>query len=76
MKALDFLKTKGITKATCYTDGGGTYYVDELAKLMEDYAALHQPHVGGSFTAADMEEAYNDGAGINKPRDFDIENCR
>ena len=30
--------------------------------------------VSGSFTAADMEEAYNDGAGINKPREFDIEN--
>lgn len=32
--------------------------------------------VNGSFTAADMEEAYNDGAGINKPREFNIENYR
>ena len=32
--------------------------------------------VGGSFSAEDMEEAYNDGAGINKPREFDINNYR
>ena len=46
MEAIDFLKNKGITKATCYTDGG-TYYVSELAKLMEEYAALCQPLVSG-----------------------------
>lgn len=44
MEAIDFLKNKGITKATCYTDGG-TYYVSELAKLMEEYATLRQPLV-------------------------------
>ena len=44
MKAIEFLKNKGITKATCYTDGG-TYYVGELAKLMEEYAAFRQPPV-------------------------------
>lgn len=46
MEAIDFLKNKGITKATCYTDGE-TYYVSELAKLMEEYAALRQPPVSG-----------------------------
>lgn len=46
MKAIEFLKNKGITRATCYTDGK-TYYVDELAKLMEEYAALRQPLVSG-----------------------------
>lgn len=48
MKAIEFLKNKGITRATCYTDGK-TYYVDELAKLMEEYAALRQPLVSSSF---------------------------
>lgn len=48
MEAIDFLKNKGITKATCYTDGG-TYYVGELAKLMEEYAALRQPPVSGEL---------------------------
>lgn len=46
MKAIDFLKNKGITKATCYTDVG-TYYVGELAKLMEEYSAFSQPPVSG-----------------------------
>lgn len=48
MEAIHFLKNKGITKATCYTDRG-TYYVSELAKLMEEYAALRQPLVSGSL---------------------------
>lgn len=38
MKAKEFLKSKGITKATCYTDSGKTYYVDGLSELMEEYA--------------------------------------
>jgi hypothetical protein len=42
MNALEFLKNKGITKATCYTDSSKTYYVNELAELMEEYAALRQ----------------------------------
>ena len=37
---------------------------------------LSMPDVSGSFSAEDMEEAYNDGAGINKPREFDINNYR
>lgn len=45
MKAIEFLKNKGITKATCYTDSSKTYYVNELAELMEEYAALRQPPV-------------------------------
>ena len=45
MKAIEFLKSNGITKATCYTDGNKTYYVNELAELMEEYAALRQPPV-------------------------------
>jgi hypothetical protein len=40
MEAIEFLKNKGITKATCYTDSSKTYYVDELAELMEEYAAI------------------------------------
>lgn len=36
----------------------------------------NMPDVSGSFSAEDMEEAYNDGAGINKPREFDINNYR
>jgi len=32
--------------------------------------------VSGCFTADDMEEAYNDGAGINTPREFNINNYR
>lgn len=54
MEAIDFLKNKGITKATCYTDGG-TYYVGELAKLMEEYAALRQPPVSGMLKCASCE---------------------
>mgnify|MGYP000849504784 CR=1 FL=1 len=45
MEAIEFLKNKGITKATCYTDSSKTYYVNELAELMEEYAALRQPLV-------------------------------
>lgn len=48
MEAIHFLKNKGITKATCYTDRG-TYYVSELAKLMEEYAVLRQPLVSGEL---------------------------
>ena len=47
MKAIEFLKNKGITKATCYTDSSKTYYVNELAELMEEYAALRQQTVVG-----------------------------
>lgn len=52
MEAIHFLKNKGITKATCYTDRG-TYYVSELAKLMEEYAALRQPPVSGMLPSVD-----------------------
>ena len=45
MTAIEFLKNKGITKATCYTDSSNTYYINELAELMEEYAALRQPPV-------------------------------
>lgn len=51
MKAIEFLKNKGITKATCYTDSGKTYYVNELAELMEEYVALCQSPVIGSVCA-------------------------
>ena len=44
MKAIEFLNNKGITKATCYTDSG-TYYVNALAELMEEYALLRQQPV-------------------------------
>ena len=57
MEAIDFLKNKGITKATCYTDGGGTYYVSELAKLMEEYAALRQTLVSGLLPPDELEKA-------------------
>ena len=43
---------------------------DEVVKLF----AI--PDVSGCFTADDMEEAYNDGAGINTPREFNINNYR
>jgi hypothetical protein len=36
MNAKEFLNTKGITKATCYTDNG-TYYFNELADILEDF---------------------------------------
>jgi hypothetical protein len=49
MQAIEFLKNKGITKATCYTNSSKTYYVNELAELMEEYAALRQPLVISSF---------------------------
>ena len=39
MKANDFLQNKKITKATCYTDNG-TYYIDGLSELLEEYAEL------------------------------------
>ena len=45
-------------------------YVDHLEKQLALFG------VSGSFSAEDMEEAYNDGAGINTPRDFDIDNYR
>lgn len=38
MNAKEFLKSKGITKATCYTDSNRNYYVDGLSELMEEYA--------------------------------------
>jgi hypothetical protein len=56
--------------------------VSEAARSSLQYAinmaqeALNMPDVSGSFSAEDMEEAYNDGAGINKPREFDINNYR
>lgn len=53
MKAIEFLKNKGITKATCYTDSSKTYYVNELAELMEEYAALRQPPVISSVCSCD-----------------------
>ena len=37
MKAKEFLKSKGINRATCYTDGD-TYYINDLAKLLNEYA--------------------------------------
>jgi hypothetical protein len=40
----------------------------------QNNVGLH--NVSGSFSADDMEESYNDGAGINKPREFNIENYR
>lgn len=47
--------------------------LDEFKAIKE---ALSLSVVSGCFSADDMEEAYNDGAGINKPREFDIENYR
>lgn len=38
MNAKEFLKSKGITKATCYTDSSKNYYVDGLSELMEEHA--------------------------------------
>lgn len=52
MEAIDFLKNKRITKATCYTDEG-TYYISELAKLMEEYATLCQPLVSRWFPVSE-----------------------
>lgn len=48
MTAKEFLETKGIKKATCYTDAG-TYYVNDLAALLEEYATLRQTLVGCSL---------------------------
>jgi len=54
-------------------------------KLFEDMWEHIEPKLGqslpidsvsGIFTADDMEEAYNDGAGINTPRGFNINNYR
>jgi len=39
MKALDFLHSKGIEMATCYTNKD-TYYVKELGSLIEEYARI------------------------------------
>ena len=55
-------------------------YLHWIDKLIEDEKkakkneSLHL--VSGCFTADDMEEAYNDGAGINTPREFNINNYR
>ena len=38
MTPKEFLKNKGITKATLYTDRD-TYYVDNLCDLLEEYAS-------------------------------------
>jgi len=51
--------------------------INEWSKLqlyINDLEKLNLHTVSGIFSASDMEEAYNDGAGINKPREFDIEN--
>ncbi len=48
--------------------------INELKKLVNKTNDIHD--VSGFFTADDMEEAYNDGAGINTPREFNINNYR
>jgi len=51
-------------------------YVSDMMELyhQEQVKKLTIPVVSGSFTAEDMGEAYNDGAGINTPREFNIDN--
>jgi len=41
--ALKFLASKGITKMTCYTDAQKTYYVDDIAELLEEYKNRKEP---------------------------------
>lgn len=49
MDAKEFLKTKGITKATCYTDNGGTYYINDLAELLDEYLLLNIKKINDSI---------------------------
>ncbi len=53
-----------------------TEHVEQLKEFKAIKEALSIHDVSGFFTADDMEEAYNDGAGINTPREFNINNYR
>jgi hypothetical protein len=61
---------KNVSMEACLKRATDYYRMDEVVKK------LTIPDVSGSFSADDMEEAYNDGAGINKPIEFNINNYR
>mgnify|MGYP003520196494 CR=1 FL=1 len=43
--AKEFLKNKKITRATCYTDNGTTFYLNDITVLMDEYSTQQTAHL-------------------------------
>ena len=43
--AKEFLKNKKITRATCYTDNGNTFYLNDITVLMDEYSTQQTAHL-------------------------------
>ena len=60
MTAIDFLKQNGITRATCYTENQ-TYYLNDLAALLEEYADIKQNCIKHGVMQAEGSDVRSEG---------------
>jgi hypothetical protein len=76
-----FFKEKYPDVYKSLSENGKDFSLTSMFRFANDYhqaklKSVVLADVSGIFSADDMEDAYNDGAGINTPRDFNIDNYR